>query len=213
MKISTISAAIACCIALIGHRCQALTPSLGKQTSRRAFVASSVFLPPAIANAFDGSGSSSYSGRTPLEKAAKAKGYKDRIIADVKDFNRLGAAIGKGETDGDAWVAFFIPYQRREPDSVGRTYAALLDLIGVEKSGGSALLLAATFAKPNKPPQNLPQFKKSEALVKNFDGIRAAGQAGDVPKAAKEYGKAAAVLSEYLEAVELPGDLKDALYQ
>ena len=115
--------------------------------------------------------------------------------------------------DGDAWVAFFIPYQRREPDSVGRTYAALLDLIGVEKSGGAALLLASTFAKPNKPPQNLPQYKKYEALIKIFDPIKAAGSAGDAKKAAKEYGKAAAAFSEYLAAVELPSDLSDPLYK
>lgn len=176
-------------------------------------MASTVFLPPAIASAFDGGGSSAYSGRTPLEKAAKAKGYKDRIVADVKDFNTLGAAITKGETEGDAWVGFFIQYQRREPDSVGRTYAALLDLIGVEKSGGSALLLATTFTKPNKPPQNTPQFKLAESLLVGFEPIKTAGQAGDIKKATKAYAKAAAALSQYLESVELPGDLSDPLYQ
>lgn len=207
MKTFTVTVAIAFCIAFAG----ALSPS--KQPTRRAFVASSVLLPPAIANAFEGSGSSAYSGRTPLEKAAKAKSYRDRIIADVKDFNSLGAAINKGETDGDSWIGFFIPYQRREADSVGRTYAALLDLIGVEKSGGAALLLATTYAKPNKPPQNLPQYKKYDALLKIFDPIKAAGQAGDAKKASKEYGKAAAALSDYLESVELPSDLSDPLYQ
>ena len=211
MKTFTIAASITLFLAAIAvQHCFALAPT--KQT-RRAFLASTVFLPPAIANSFDGSGSSAYSGRTPLEKAAKAKGYRDRIVADVRDFNNLGAAIRKGEVDGDAWISFFIPYQRREADSVGRTYAALLDLIGVEKSGGAALLLATTYAKPNKPPQNLIQYKKYDALLKIFDPIKVAGQAGDLKKATKEYGKAAVALSEYLEAVELPSDLSDPLYQ
>ena len=194
--------------------CTALSSQL---QTRRAFTtasANAVFLSaPAIATAFDGSGSSAYSGRTPLEKAAKAKSYRDRIVADVRDFNRLGASISKGEVDGDAWVGFFIPYQRREPDPVGRTYAALLDLIGVEKSGGAALLLATTYAKPNKPPNNLPQYRKYENLLKNFDGIKAAGQAGDANKAKSEWSKAAVVLADYLESVELPSDLSDATYK
>jgi hypothetical protein len=166
-----------------------------------------------MATAFDGAGSSAYSGRTPLEKAAKAKSYRDRIVADVKDFNQLGASIAKGEVEGDGWVGFFIPYQRREPDAVGRTYAAMLDLIGVEKSGGAALLLATTYAKPNKPPNNLPQYKKYESLLKNFDAIKAAGQAGDASKAKSEWSKAAVVLAEYLETVELPRDLSDSIYK
>ena len=181
--------------------------------SRRAFVASSVFLPPFAAQAFDGSGSSSYAGRTPSTQKAKAEGYKRRIAEDVKDFRRLGAAIDKGETEGEAWVNFFIPFQRREPDAVGRTYAAQLDLMGVEKSGGAALLLASTFAKPNKPPTNLPQYKKYDALLRLFDPIQKAGTAGDVAKAKKEWSTAAAALSEYLAAVDMPGDLSDPLYK
>ncbi|CAB9506014.1 expressed unknown protein [Seminavis robusta] len=196
--------------------CLALVPQ--EQQTRRAFFitasSSAVILPPAISGAFDGGGSSAYSGRTPLEKAAKQKSYRDRIVADVKDFNTLGAAIETGEVDGDAWVGFFIPYQRREPDSVGRTYAALLDLIGVEKSGGgAALLLATTYAKPNKPPNNLPQYKKYESLLQNFNGIKAAGKAGEAKKAQKEWSKAASVLADYLESVELPADLSDPIYK
>lgn len=189
-------------------------PSVQSQ-SRRAFVASSVFFPQVAAQAFDGSGSSSYSGRTPLEKTQKVKGYKDRIVADVKDFKRLGTAIDQGDVnmDGDAWVGFFIKYQRREADAVGRTYAAQLDLIGVEKSGGAALLLATTFAKPNKPPTNLPQYKKYDALLKIFDPIQKAGKAGDAAKAKQEWATAAAALTEYLAAVEMPADLSDPLYK
>jgi len=180
--------------------------------SRRAFVSSSILL-PGIANAFEGSGSSSYAGRTPLQKEAKAKGYQARIIEDVKDFNRLGNAIDAGITEGDDWVGFFIPFQRREPDSVGRTYAALLDLVGVEKSGGAALLLANTFAKPNKPPTNLPQYKKYTNLLPVFDPIQKAGKAGDAAKAQKAWSVAAVALSEYLESVDLPSSLSDPLYK
>ena len=84
---------------------------------------------PALA--FDGSGSSAYSGRSPATKAALKKQYQERIVADVRDFNTLGKAISKGETEGSAWVNFFIQFQRREPDAVGRTYAALVDLRGI----------------------------------------------------------------------------------
>ena len=65
----------------------------------------------------------------------------------------LGAAIGNGETDGDAWVNFFIPYQRREPDSSGRAYAAFVDLVGNKELSGCGILLAASFAKPGKPSE------------------------------------------------------------
>jgi len=164
--------------------------------------------------AFEGQGSTSYSGRTPATQAAKAKSYRDRIAADVKDFNSLGAAIDRGETSGDAWVAFFIQYQRREPDSVGRTYAAQVDLTGLEGGGGGAgLLLASTFAKPNKPPDNLPQYKKYNILAKTLEPIKNAGKAGDAAKAKKEWSKASVALSEYLEAVEMPSDLSDHLYK
>lgn len=140
---------------------------------------------------------------------------RDRIAADVKDFNKLGAAIDKGELDpeNDAWLAFFIPFQRRQPDVAGRSYAAQLDLVGAEKTGGAGLLLAATFAKPNKPPNNLPQYKKYEALAANLDAIKKAGKSGDVVKTKKEWSTAAAAFSDYLESVEMPRDLSDRLYK
>lgn len=143
-------------------------------------------------------------------------GTRERIIADVKDFNKLGAAIDKGEIDIEndaAWVSFFIPYQRRSPDAAGRSYAAQLDLIGVEKSGGAGLLLATTYAKPNKPPTNLPQYKKYDALQMSLDPIKKAGTAGDAAKAKKEWSKAAVCFSDYLQSVDLPGDLSDPLYK
>jgi len=196
-------------------------PSL--QISRRALLGSSVaVIVPAIAayqnlqpaSAFDGQGSSSFSGRTPATQAAKAKAYRDRIAADVKDFNTLGAAIDRGETSGDGWVAFFIQFQRREPDAVGRMYAAQIDLTGLEGGGGGAgLLLSSTYAKPNKPPDNLPQYKKYNALVKTLDPIKSAGKAGDATKAKKEWTKASVALSDYLEAVDMPSDLSDPLYK
>jgi len=211
----------------VGPSTSTTTSPQTTQQSRRAFVASTtassiaaaaaLLLQPAISNAFDGSGSSSYAGRTPLEKAAKAKGYKERIAKDVRDFNRLGAAIAAEDlnvAESEAWIGFFITFQRREPDAVGRTYAALLDLIGVEKnSGGAALLLAGTFAKQGKPPQSLKQYKLAVDLFDKFDPIKAAAKSGDAGKTKKEYSKAATALSAFLESVEMPADLSDPLYK
>jgi hypothetical protein len=86
---------------------------------------------PQPARAFDGSGSTAYAGRSPATKAELKRQYQERVVADVRDFNVLGDAIRKGETEGNAWVSFFIQFQRREPDAVGRTYAALVDLRGI----------------------------------------------------------------------------------
>ena len=166
--------------------------------------------PPSLA--FDGSGSSAYSGRTPSSKAELKKSYQYRIIADVKDFKTLGRAIDNGQTEGDAWVGFFIEFQRREPDSVGRTYAALADLIGTKESSGCGTLLAASYAKQGKPADGLPSVKKYNAMTKAFDPIKAAGKKGDVGKAKIAWGKASELLSDYLEAVELPSSLSDPLY-
>ena len=171
-----------------------------------------VAAPTTNAQAFDGSGASAFSGRNVLSTAAKAKGYRERIAADVKDFNALGAAIDKGETEGKAWVDVFITFQRREPDEAGRTYAAQIDFLGAERSGGAGLLLVNTYCKPNKPPDNLPQYKKYTQMAKTFDAIEKAGKAADASKAKAAWLKAAAALSEYLESVEMPGDLSNALY-
>ena len=88
---------------------------------------------------------------------------------------------------------FFIPYERREPDAAGRTYAAQIDLIGAKRQSGSAgLLLAGTYAKPNK---------KYNALVKTLASIQKAGSANDVEKAKQEWIKAAVALTDFLESV------------
>jgi len=174
---------------------------------------------PRAASAFDGSGASASAGYSPATKAEKKKKFQERIVADVKDFNTLGQAIDKGETQGPAWVNFFILFQRREPDEVGRTYAALADMRGLptkksnEFEGGGGLLLANTFTKQGKPPDNTPAVKSFLKLSKTFDAIEAAGKAGDAKKAKTAWVKTSEMLSQYLSDVELPGDLKDALYK
>ena len=177
-------------------------------------------LRPQPAIAFDGSGTSAYSGRGPATKEELRKSYQDRIVADVRDFNKLGAAISKGETDGGAWINFFIEMQRREPDSVGRTYAALADLRGLpvnkkrdEFQGGDGFLLANTFTKQGKPPDNTPAVQKFKALVPAFDPIELAGKNGDAKKAKVAFDKASALLSDYLASVGLPASLDDPIYQ
>lgn len=197
--------------------CLAYTPS---RPSRRDVLTSSSFagiasfvVQPAIA--FEGSGSSAYSGMNPTTKAALIKSYKSRIAADVRDFNALGAAIDKGQTEGNEWVSFFIQYPRREPDAIGRTYAALADLIGSSEDGrgGCGYLLATSFAKPNKPPDNVPAVMKFKTLAPAFAPIQSAGSRGDAKKAQKEFQKASVLFREFLEQVEMPSSLDDPLYQ
>jgi hypothetical protein len=177
------------------------------------------FFPISPGVAFDGSGSSAYAGRSPATKAELKRQYKERIIADVKDFISLGKAIDQGETEGRAWVNFFITAQRREPDSVGRTFAALVDLRGLptkkanEFEGGDGLLLANTFTKAGKPPDNTPAVKSFLKVSKTFDAIEAAGKSGNASKAKQEWEKTKSLLEAYLTDVELPGSISDPLYQ
>lgn len=201
-----------------------MTPPSPKCTSRKAFLQTctstltsaalltTVATPATPAQAFDGAGSSSYSGRTPASKAEIKKSYQNRVVADVKDFKTLGAAIANGQTEGDAWVNFFIEFQRREPDAVGRSYAGLVDLVGNKDTSGCGTLLAASYAKPGKPADGLPSVKKYNAMAKLFDPIKLAGKKGDVAKAKVAWGKASEALQEYLEAVELPSSLSDPVY-
>ena len=114
--------------------------------------------------------------------------------------------------DGDAWVNFFIQYQRREPDAVGRTYAALADLVGTKELSGCGILLASSFAKPGKPSDGLPSVKKYNALAKTFEPIKSAGAKGDAKKAKSAWKTASNALSEFLEEVGLPASLDDPLY-
>mmetsp|Transcript_11537 Transcript_11537/g.27775 ORF Transcript_11537/g.27775 Transcript_11537/m.27775 type:complete len:237 (-) Transcript_11537:196-906(-) len=167
--------------------------------------------------AFDGSGSSAYAGRSPATKAELKRQYKERIVADVRDFNALGKAINKGETEGSAWVNFFIQFQRREPDAVGRTYAGLVDLRGIrikkeEFEGGDGMLLANTFTKAGKPPDNTPAVKSFKKLSTSFDGIEAAGKNGDAKKALAEWGKTKSLFETFLADVEMPSSLADPIY-
>lgn len=190
------------------------------QISRRDIIgtcASCIVAPkliePTHVQAFDGSGASAYSGRNPLTtKAEQRKSYQERIIADVRDFNALGAAIDKGVADGDAWVNFFIQYQRREPDGAGRTYAALADLVGTKETSGCGYLLATSFAKPGKPADGLPTVKKYNALLKLFEPIKVAGANGDFKKAKKSWTTAGVALSEFLNEVGLPASLTADIY-
>ena len=131
----------------------------------------------------------------------------------MTDFNALGAAIDRGETDGEEWVAFFIPYQRREPDAVGRTYAARVDLAGEDGASGVGLLLAGSFGKKGKPIEGLPQVKKFLALANSFPSIKAAGKAGDASKAKKAWLKASEAFTAFLQEVDLPASLSDPLYK
>jgi hypothetical protein len=175
--------------------------------------------PPQPAVAFDGSGSSAYAGRSPATKAEAKKAYQVRVAADVCDFKALGKAIANKETQGPAWVSFFIQFQRREPDDVGRTYAALVDLRGLptkkknEYEGGDGALLANTFTKQGKPPDNTPAVKAFVKLAKTFDAIEAAGKQGDAVKAKAAWDAASVLFSDYLGSVEMPSSLDDALYQ
>jgi hypothetical protein len=181
-------------------------------------------IPSTAANAFEGSGSSVYSGRNPATQAVKVKSYRDRVVADVRDFNALGRAIqsnddAQGLMDDAAWFAFFTPLQRRTPDSVGRSYAALVDLCGQDASGGGAgLLLAGSYAKPGKPPDNLPQYRRYNALTRSLTDLQKAAAAannktgGDGGKVREAWSLAATALSQYLESVDLPADLSNPLY-
>lgn len=198
------------------------------EVSRRTVLSRSVWsllaLPQGVttvqyAHAFDGSGSSVSSGYNPATKAEQKRRYKDRVAADVRDFLVLGKAIDAGETEGNAWVNFFITFQRREPDEVGRTYAALADLRGLptkkanEFEGGGGLLLANTFTKAGKPPDNTPAVKSFLKLSKSFDAIEVAGKKGDAAKAKQAWEGTSVLFSQYLSDVEMPASLDDPLYK
>ena len=207
----------------------AVPAETGIKTTRRGFLATTTLIgagifassttSPASVWAFDGTGSTAYSGYNPATKAEMKRTYKARIAADIRDFNALGDAIyKKGETSGAAWTNFFIQFARREPDEVGRTYAALVDLRGLpinkkEFEGGDGMLLANTFTKAGKPPDNTPAVQAFKKVIRVFDPIEDAGKKSDINKAKSEYAKAKPVISAYLTAVEMPSDLNDPLYQ
>lgn len=175
---------------------------------------------PDGASAFDGSGSSVSPGYSPATRAEQKRRYRDRVAADVGDFLALGRAIlDEGKTDGPAWVNFFVTLQRREPDGVGRTYAALADLRGLptkkanEFEGGAGLLLANTYTKPGKPPDNTAAVRSFLKLSRAFDAIEAAGRKGDATKAGQAWEATGELLSKYLADVDLPASLQDPIYK
>ena len=190
----------------------ATTQALRLTTRRSVIAAPAAAAVAAPALAFDGQGSSAYAGRTPQSKLELRKSYQERVAADVRDFRNLGAAINAGELDGDAFFFFFTPQPRSKPDGAGRTYAALADLVGHPNDnnpkileGGCGYLLAASFAKAGKPPDNAPAVKAYASLAKTLDPIRAAAKKKAPDAAAKAYDAASAALGDYLAEVELPG--------
>lgn len=177
---------------------------------------------PQQAGAFDGSGSSAYAGQSAATKAELKKSYQKRIAADVRDFNSLGAALSTGDKsvkESSAWVFFFTNQVRRDADASGRTYAALADFRGLPTpdpnkfEGGDGYLLANTFTKSGKPPDNTPAVKSFNALSKAFDPIRVAGTKGDVAKAKIAWEKASKLFPNFLLDVEMSGDLADPTYK
>ena len=190
----------------------ATTRALRLTTRRSVIAAPAAAAVAAPALAFDGQGSRAYAGRTPQSKLELRKSYQERVAADVRDFRNLGAAIKAGELDGDAFFFFFTPQPRSKPDGAGRTYAALADLVGHPNDnnpkvleGGCGYLLAASFAKAGKPPDNAPAVKAYASLAKTLDPIRAAAKKKAPDAAAKAYDAASAALGDYLAEVELPG--------
>ena len=198
----------------------AITTTTTTTAARIASVASLITASPEPAVAFSGSGSSAYSGRSPQSLEQRRKSYQDRVAADIRDFNALGKALQQGKTAGDdnpIWTFFFIPFQRNSPDAVGRTYAALADFVGHKSDSGAlegsaGYLLAATFTKPGKPPDNTPAVQSYKKLAPTFALIQKAGEKGDAVKAKEAWDNASVLFSKYLEQVEMPSNLDDPLY-
>lgn len=75
------------------------------------------------------------------------------------------------------------------------------------------MLLANTFTKAGKPPDNTPAVKSFKKLVPTFDDIEAAGKKGDAKKALGEWEKTKTLLEAFLADVEMPGSLADPVYK
>ena len=102
-----------------------------------------------------------------------------------------------------------IPNRRREH---AHELIALVALWTAKTSAATPAAVNAAYSKPNKPPDNVPQYKKYIAVVKSLAPIEKLGLDGKVDKAALAWSKAAEALSDYLASVDMPGDLSDALY-
>ena len=72
-------------------------------------------------------------------------------------------------------------------------------------------MLAASFTKSGKPPDNTPAVKACSMLAPTFEPIRIAGEKGDAAKARKSWEAASVPFSNYLKQVELPSELSDPL--
>ena len=75
------------------------------------------------------------------------------------------------------------------------------------------MLLAASFGKPNKPPDNLPGVKAYKSLGKALVAIKKVSEKGDAQKTRAAFDEAAVLFSEYLELVDLPANLNDPVYK
>jgi hypothetical protein len=82
-----------------------------------------------------------------------------------------------------------------------------------EFEGGDGMLLANTFTKAGKPPDNTPAVKSFKKLLLTFDAIEAAGKKGDAKKALVEWEKTKVLLEAFLSDVELPSSLEDPIYK
>lgn len=96
-------------------------------------------------------------------------------------------------------------------------YVALADLRGLrikkeEFEGGDGLLLANTFTKAGKPPDNTPAVKSFRKLSQSFDAIESAGKQGDAKKALVAWEKTKILFEAFLADVEMPSSLEDPIY-
>lgn len=74
------------------------------------------------------------------------------------------------------------------------------------------MLLANTYTKAGKPPDNTPAVKSFKKLSPTFDAIEAAGKKGDAKKAMAEWDKTKALMEAFLADVELPSSIEDPIY-
>lgn len=74
------------------------------------------------------------------------------------------------------------------------------------------MLLANTYTKAGKPPDNTPAVKSFKKLSASFDAIEAAGKSGDAKQASAAWGKTKELFEAYLADVEMPSSLADPLY-
>lgn len=74
------------------------------------------------------------------------------------------------------------------------------------------MLLANTFTKAGKPPDNTPAVKSFKRLSPSFDAIEASGKKGDAKKALADWEKTKVLMEAFLADVEMPSSLADPIY-